>query len=112
MQIRPARPEDAQAACDVLRRSIIELCADDHHGDPEILRQWLANKTPETVAAWISNPATTTLVAVEAGAILGVGLVTATGVINLNYVSPDGRFRGISRAIPVRRLHRRRPARA
>jgi quinol monooxygenase YgiN len=40
-EIRAARPEDAPAACDVLRRSITELCGADHHDDPEILRRWL-----------------------------------------------------------------------
>jgi GNAT superfamily N-acetyltransferase len=99
MEIRDARPEDAAAACDVLRRSIVELCVADHHGDPVILQQWLANKTPETIAAWISNANNTTLVAVEGDAILAVGLVTVTGLIQVNYVSPDGRFRGISRAM-------------
>jgi GNAT superfamily N-acetyltransferase len=99
MEIRDARPEDAAAACDVLRRSIVELCDADHHGDPVILQQWLANKTPENVAAWISNANNTILVAVEGDAILGVGLVTVTGFIHVNYVSPDGRFRGISRGM-------------
>jgi GNAT superfamily N-acetyltransferase len=99
MQIRDARREDAPAACEVLRRSIVELCTADHHGDAEILRQWLANKTPEIVASWIDNPVNTMLVAVEGDTILAVGLVTVTGLIHVNYVSPDGRFRGISRAM-------------
>jgi GNAT superfamily N-acetyltransferase len=39
------------------------------------------------------------LVAVERGAILAVGSVTDAGEITLNYVSPDARFRGVSRAL-------------
>jgi GNAT superfamily N-acetyltransferase len=39
------------------------------------------------------------LVAVEGCRILGVGCVTAAGEITLNYVSPDARFRGVSRAV-------------
>ena len=39
------------------------------------------------------------LVAVEDGAILGVAAVTDDGEITLNYVSPDARFRGVSRAL-------------
>ena len=95
--IRDARPEDAQAACEVMRRSIAELCFADHHDDPDILRQWLANKTPEIVGSWIGNPANSTLVATEAGVVLAVGLVRGLGEIELNYVSPDARFRGVSR---------------
>jgi hypothetical protein len=50
MHIRDAVADDAPAACQVLRRSIVELCAADHGDDPAILAQWLANKTPEIVA--------------------------------------------------------------
>ena len=99
MQIRDAVPADAAAACEVVRRSIAELCVADHRNDPEILRRWLANKTPEIVASWIANPSSSMLVVVEAGAILAVGAVTDHGEITLNYVSPDARFRGVSRAL-------------
>ena len=99
MQIRDAMPEDAGDACEVLRRSIIELCVADHHNDPAILDRWLANKTPEIVASWIANRRSSVLVAVEGGAIIGVGAVTDDGEITLNYVSPAARFRGVSRAL-------------
>lgn len=39
------------------------------------------------------------LVAIEQGTILGVGSVTNAGHVTLNYVSPDARFRGVSRAL-------------
>jgi GNAT superfamily N-acetyltransferase len=39
------------------------------------------------------------LVAVEHGEILAVGAVTDAGNITLNYVSPDARFRGVSRGL-------------
>jgi quinol monooxygenase YgiN/GNAT superfamily N-acetyltransferase len=99
LEIRDAQPDDAPAACQVLRRSITELCIADHHNNPEILQRWLANKTPEIIASWIANPANTMLVAVEADAILAVGLVRGLGEIEVNYVSPDARFRGVSRAL-------------
>ena len=99
MHIRDALADDAPAACRVLRRSIVELCAADHGHDPAILAQWLANKTPAIVAAWIARPDDSVLVAVEGNSILAVGSVTDAGVIGLNYVSPDARFRGISRAM-------------
>jgi GNAT superfamily N-acetyltransferase len=99
MEIRDAVSEDAPAACEVLRRSIAELCVADHGNDPLILARWLANKTDEIVASWIADPASSVLVAVESGAILAVGSVTDAGEITLNYVSPDARFRGVSRAM-------------
>jgi GNAT superfamily N-acetyltransferase len=99
MNIRDAVADDAPAACQVLRRSIAELCAADHGNDATILAQWLANKTPETIASWIARRDESVLVAVEGNEILAVGLVTDSGVIGLNYVSPDARFRGISRAM-------------
>ena len=101
MEIRDALPEDAPAACEVIRRSISELCGADHLNDPLILGRWLANKTPEIVASWISRPGNSVLVAVENGTILAVGSVTDAGEINLNYVSPDARFRGASRALLI-----------
>ena len=99
MKIRDAVPADAAAACQVLRRSIVELCVADHHNDPAILERWLANKTPEIVTSWIARPDNSVLVAVEGAAILGVGSVRDPGEITLNYVSPDARFRGVSRAL-------------
>src|ERR1700754_3592550 len=98
MIIRDAIPEDAAAACETLRRSIEELCAADHHGDPAILRRWLSNKTPEIFRSWI-KPGNAMLVAIEDGRILAVGCVTDFGEITLNYVSPDARFRGVSSAM-------------
>ena len=76
LSIRDACPEDAVAACEVMRRSIAELCAADHGDDPEILAQWLSNKTPENVRAWIARQDATMLVAVKSDAIVAVGMVT------------------------------------
>jgi GNAT superfamily N-acetyltransferase len=98
-EIRDAVPEDAPAACQVMRRSITELCVADHHNDRAILARWLSNKTPEIFLSWLKRPDNSLLVAVEDGRIIGVGGVTDAGEINLNYVSPDARFRGVSRAM-------------
>jgi len=98
MEIRDAIPDDASAACQVLRRSITELCVADHRNDREILTGWLSNKTPESFKSWI-RPGHSVLVAVEEGTILAVGSVTDGGEITLNYVSPGARFRGVSRAM-------------
>jgi GNAT superfamily N-acetyltransferase len=97
--IRDAVPEDAAAACHVLRESISQLCIADHGNDPVILNAWLANKTPEIVAGWTRQEGNSLLVAVEGDAVLAVGAVTDAGEIRLNYVAPDARFRGVSRAL-------------
>jgi len=110
MEIRDAVVDDAPAACQVLRRSISELCIADHQNDPTILSRWLSNKTPDIVSSWIAAPDDSVLVAVEEGTILAVGAVTNEGHINLNYVSPDARFRGVSRAL-LRALEARAIAR-
>lgn len=99
MLIRAARTEDAAAACQVLRRSITELCHADHGGDFAILEKWLANKTPEAVASWIADPGNHVFVAVVADIIVGVSMINSRGQILLNYVSPDARFRGVSKAL-------------
>jgi ribosomal protein S18 acetylase RimI-like enzyme len=99
LEIRTASPEDAVAACQVIRRSIAELCVADHRNDEAILKPWLSNKTPEVFAYWIAQPDNYLLIAVEGSNILAVGCVTDAGQITLNYVSPDARFRGVSRAL-------------
>jgi GNAT superfamily N-acetyltransferase len=99
MQIREALPEDAAGACMVLKRSIAELCEADHRNDPSILAKWLGNKTHEDFSAWVNQPDNSVLVAVENQGILAVGSVTDAGTIGLNYVSPDARFQGVSRAL-------------
>ena len=99
MLIRPARAADAEEAASVLRRSICDLCLSDHCGDAQILAQWLANKTPENVLAWIKAPDRFIVVAEENGAIVGVGGASHAGEITLNYVAPEARFRGISKAL-------------
>jgi hypothetical protein len=99
MIIRPIRLDDADETCVVLRRSIVELCIADHHNDPAILENWLANKTPDHVRAWIGSPRNIMLLAEDNGVILGAGAVTRSGEIILNYVSPDARFRGVSKAL-------------
>lgn len=97
--VRDACPEDAPAVCEVLKRSILELCVTDHRNDPAILGRWLRNKTPEKVLAEMLLPGNSMLVAVENAAIIGAGLVDDAGEIHLNYVAPDARFRGVSRQI-------------
>jgi GNAT superfamily N-acetyltransferase len=64
-----------------------------------VLAAWLETKTPETVERWIANPANRNFVAVAGDEVLAAGCVTVAGEVVLNYVSPDARFRGASRAL-------------
>jgi len=104
MHVRDACEEDAETCCSVVRRSIVELCLLDHQGDAGTLEQWLANKTTANMRRWVREHHV--LVAVDARTIAGVAAMTATGEIILNYVSPDARFRGVSKAL-LRGLERR-----
>jgi hypothetical protein len=99
VKIREAQLADANAACDVLRRSITELCELDHRNDPALLTKWLENKTPRNVTQWIADKNICVFVAENAGIISGVGAMTVSGVIILNYVAPDARFAGVSKGI-------------
>lgn len=99
MNIRPALPEDAAPICHLLRHSITALCVEDHKNDPVILQRWLRNKTPEKFVERINDPHSTMLVAEEGDILLAVGAITSDGEITLNYVSPNARFQGLSRAM-------------
>src|SRR5689334_18572527 len=99
MIIRDATPADAPEACAVLIDSITQLCTADHRNDPDILRRWLANKTPENVASWAEAQGRSLLVAIDQGVIVAVGGVTHEGEITVNYVAPAARFRGVSSAM-------------
>lgn len=96
--VRAATIDDAAAACDVIRRSIVELCRLDYGGDEAFLARWLANKTAENVQRWISQ-SRHFLVAEDDGTIVGAASMTDSGKVLLNYVSPDARFRGVSKAL-------------
>ncbi len=101
ISIRQADVSDSDAIARVLRASIRDLCVADHRGDPSVLARWLANKTPDVVESWIRNPDDVILAADHAGDLVCVGGVALRGEVLLNYVSPDFRFRGASRAMLV-----------
>jgi GNAT superfamily N-acetyltransferase len=99
MIVRDARPDDTAAACDVVRRSITELCTLDHQGDRTTLEAWLANKTPETFAEWAASERHIALVAEANGRIAAYGLLSRSGTVTLLYVAPEARLQGASRAL-------------
>jgi len=99
VSVRPAEPGDADAAIDVVRRSISELCVADHHNDEATLASWLANKTPQNFLTWLSNPDNFCVVAESDGRLVGVGVLHRRGEILLFYLAPGVQRRGIGRMI-------------
>jgi GNAT superfamily N-acetyltransferase len=99
IEIRIAGPDDAAAACHVLRRSITECCGADHGGQPQVLANWLGNKTADNVASWIASPSNFTLVALRDGELVGVALLTQAGKLSLCYVLPEALHAGIGKAL-------------
>ncbi len=97
--VRAGRPEDAKAAIHTLRRSISELCNADHGNNPAALEKWIANKTETSWHGWLERTDRLVLVAEQNGLILGVGMMSTTGEVMLNYVDPDARFGGISKSL-------------
>jgi GNAT superfamily N-acetyltransferase len=99
MLIRSACNDDIQEMVSVVRRSIEELCVNDYRNDPAVLQRWLENKTPENFQRWIADGRHLVIVAVGGSGILGVGMISNDGEIQLNYVSPDFRFQGVSKEL-------------
>jgi GNAT superfamily N-acetyltransferase len=97
--LRRAVPADAAAVCGLVRTSIVELCGADHQGDESTIAAWLANKTQDNFASWISSPRHVAIVAERAGSAVGFALLSTTGTILLLYVAPEYRFTGVSKAM-------------
>jgi GNAT superfamily N-acetyltransferase len=100
MLVRCATETDAEPAADLVRRSIMELCAAEYRGDPGVLARWLAEKTPADFRRWIGREDRSVCVAVEGdGRLAAAGMVAWRGEIVLNFVAPTARFRGASKAL-------------
>lgn len=99
--IRRATRDDAAQACQVLIRSIREVCAKDYGYDEAILTPWCANKTVENVTAWIISPEHYFPVAeVSPLGIVGVGLLSvAAGQIALCYLVPEVLHQGVGKRL-------------
>jgi len=97
--VRCATDADAEAAVEVLRRSIKELCIADHQNDALTLERWLRNKTPENFRIWLSAPDNYMVVAEVDGTICGVGAIRRSGDVGLCYVHPSYQRRGVGRSL-------------
>ena len=97
--IQLAIHSQAQEICDVLIRSITELCHADHQNSPEILSKWLRNKKEEIVLQWIDDPSANLFVALEDDKVQGVGQIDEDGHILLCYVTPQASGRGLGQSL-------------
>ncbi|MGB0504952.1 MAG: GNAT family N-acetyltransferase [Pikeienuella sp.] len=97
--IRVACAADAKRASTLLVRSITQLCHADHQGDVAEIDEWTANKTPANLRTWIDNPDLIFLVSETLTGLAGLAAGDKTGAVHLNYVDPDHRFTGVSRAL-------------
>ncbi|MDB5569199.1 MAG: putative acetyltransferase, family [Hyphomicrobiales bacterium] len=99
MLIREAARDDAAQLCGIVRRSIVELCHDDHLGDAATLEGWLSNKTAANMEAWIAAPGSFVFLAQAQDGLAGVAGFTGAGDLTLLYVAPGSRFAGVSAAL-------------
>ena len=91
--VMPAGADAAEAACAVTRQSITHCGVLDHANDAAILTAWLANKTPENLAAWIAAPGAAAWGAYRGETMVGFAL-RAQATLALCYVVPDALHRG------------------
>jgi GNAT superfamily N-acetyltransferase len=96
--IRTLHPDAAAAACAVVRQSIAQCCAQDHHNDPHTTDAWLANKTPEQFARWMAAPGAMAWGAFRDGALVGVALLRQNQLA-LCYVLPSALHQGVGHAL-------------
>ena len=100
MLVRCARDGDEGPASDLVRRSVTELCVAEYRGDAQVLARWLADKTPGDFRRRIGSADKSVCVAVRGdGRLAAVGMVAWRGEILLNYVAPEARFLGASKAL-------------
>lgn len=99
VKVRPATADDAADACSVIRKSILECCEGDHHGDATVIQGWLSNKTHEALRGFILAPDAYSVVASVDQATVGFGLASGTGEVLLCYVAPSVRFTGAGKAL-------------
>jgi len=97
--VRAAEARDADAAVDVVRRSITESCTADHQDDEDTIAKWLSNKTVKHFVSWLANEDNHCVIAESARGLLGVGLLQRSGEIALFYLDPRAQRQGIGKAI-------------
>lgn len=99
LDIRSARPGDAERVCLLLRQAIVQCCVEDHRHDAAVLRNWLANKTPDIVQSWLASPFHHCLLATVGKRVAGVALLTRKGKVALLHVHPDLLYLGVGKTL-------------
>lgn len=98
VSIVPAGSADAEAIARLVRRSIVELCEADHENDPKRYEAWLADKTADDFKASIGGDGPFLIAVDDKKQIIGVCGGNADGQIYLNYILPEARHKGVSKA--------------
>jgi GNAT superfamily N-acetyltransferase len=93
--------EHSKELCDLLVESITMNCAVDYNNDPQIMKEWLANKNPENISQWINSTDNISLAAFDAvkNKFAGFILMNKEGEILLNYVLPAYIYKGVGKAL-------------
>jgi len=99
IQVRQAMEKDGQDGICIIRRSILELCSEDHGNDERAIQEWMSNKTVEAWKAWLHSCRSKLLVGEIDGVLAGVGMISGKGELLLLYVDPKYRLSGISKSI-------------
>lgn len=101
LQLITPTSEHSKGLCDLLIESITINCAADYNNDPQIMKAWLANKTPENISKWISTTNNLSLAAVDNSKdkFAGFFLMNKDGEILLNYVLPAYINQGVGKAL-------------
>ena len=92
-KVREAIPSDSAKACEVLRRSISEICSLDYN-DQSVIDEWLANKTESNVKKWIQSAKSYSVVCTNNDLIVGFGVITLEGEVVLIYLVPEALHKG------------------
>lgn len=96
--IRAATKADAEAMGRVRHASIHQLCSADHHDDLPTVNAWAGDGSATKFLRLLEQPEARLVVAEIDGQIVGLGGM-AGDLVTLNYVHPDYRFRGVSKAL-------------
>ncbi|MNK96740.1 hypothetical protein D3C87_1170360 [compost metagenome] len=89
-EIRIAKSSDAEAACEIFKSSVLNICGPHYNNDRQILDYWNSNKTPDKVLSWIENKDFYFLVAQSKGAIEGLAFINeTTGELYAVYLIPQ-----------------------
>ena len=93
--------EHSKELSDLLIESITMNCAADYNNDPLIMKEWLANKTPENISQWINSTNNISLVALDTfkSKLSGFALMNKDGEILLNYVLPSYIYKGVGKVL-------------